>query len=242
MNRMFNCHKHFFRQCEDRQLIARSPATRLRQFQVDTPDKKVWSDLEIERVLSQAAEWASEAFYFLAMTAARAGEMARLTWNDVSLDGDSPHVTLRSRKGNGKWRIRHIPLVGALHEFIVQKRVRSLRAFQARPQDEVFRNASGKPVSSTHLSREMGRLTGKLGMSGLTLHGLRHTFLTRMVESDSSLEKVRQISGHSNLKTLQQYLHVDDANVREAMQLAVDRRVIRLQPVTSGNKDDTSTG
>ena len=74
----------------------------------------------------------------------------------------------------------------------------------------------------------MSRLVKKLGFKGLTLHGLRHTFLTRMAAKDISLEKVRRVAGHASLITTQQYLHVSNEDLRRAVEKTNDDRVIRL--------------
>jgi site-specific recombinase XerD len=70
----------------------------------------------------------------------------------------------------------------------------------------------------------MRRLTKKLGLKGLTLHGLRHTFITSLAAQNHSLEKIRLLVGHSNLKTTEKYLHLQDTHLKETMETFLQTR------------------
>ena len=47
----------------------------------------------------------------------------------------------------------------------------------------------------------------KAGLKGLTIHALRHTAASRMVEAGVDLMSVSQLLGHSDLKITMRYLH-----------------------------------
>jgi site-specific recombinase XerD len=58
---------------------------------------------------------------------------------------------------------------------------------------------------------------------------MRHTLLTELVQSNVSLEKVRQIAGNSKLKTTEQYLHIKLDDTRSVLELSEERRkILRL--------------
>lgn len=227
VNRQFNIFKNFLSKCEDWHFLRENPSRRLKNLRYKAPVKKIWSDDQIQQVLSLAQPWAREIFIHLALTGARRGEMARLQWKDVSFE--KKMLRLVSQKGSGDERVRHIPLNQEFLDTYRRLKQEARRQFRARPEDHVFVNASGLPVSPTHITREMARLTKRLGLEkGLNLHGLRHTFCTLMATNNQSLEKIRQLAGHSSLRTTEQYLHIQDHELRQAMDQAMKTRSLKL--------------
>jgi integrase len=63
------------------------------------------------------------------------------------------------------------------------------------------------------------------------IYDLRHTFATRMIESGADVMTVARILGHSNLRTIQRYVHLSDSHVKEAMdrfEAAQTRKKLRV--------------
>ena len=48
-------------------------------------------------------------------------------------------------------------------------------------------------------------------------YSLRHTFATRFYTETKDIFALQKVLGHTDLKTLQRYVHVDEEHVREAM-------------------------
>lgn len=46
-------------------------------------------------------------------------------------------------------------------------------------------------------------------------HKWRHTFATRFVKRNGNMEVLRQIMGHTSLKTTQKYLHINKETLHE---------------------------
>lgn len=216
VNRHFNCYKHFFRKCRAWNYIRESPARDLRSLPEDSKTKKVWRDSEVIRVLEISSEWAREAFLFVALTGSRASEVVRLKYSDISFEDRV--VTLTTFKGSGAKRTRTIPMSQALEDHLQKVKERARKEFRCAEKAQVFVNASGQPVTSTHLSREIRRLVHKCGFKDLNLHGLRHTFITKAALTGSNLEVIRKLVGHSNIRTTQGYLHLNTESLRETME------------------------
>lgn len=227
INRYFNTYKNFFSKCEDWGFINKSPAHKLKSLRERRSQKRLWKDEEIEEILANAQPWAKEAFYVLALTGVRRGELASLTWKMVNFDFRT--IEVHSTKGTGDDRVRYIPMTDELHSFLQAKWDEAKRSFRSQGSSPVFLNASGRQVTPTHLSRELSRLCKKLGFVGLNLHGLRHTWVTRMVSSKVGLATTMKLAGHTNLKTTQGYLHISDDQLHTAMIEGSKARVIRLK-------------
>ena len=76
-------------------------------------------------------------------------------------------------------------------------------------RDYLYLGMKGGVISSTALEHAFVRLIQKAGIDKhITLHGLRHTFATRWVESGLDIRSLAEILGHSDIKmTLNTYTH-----------------------------------
>lgn len=227
INRYFNTYKNFFSKCEDWKFITSSPALKLKSLKEKRSEKRIWKDKEIEEVLSNAQQWAKDAIYVLALTGMRRGEVAKLTWGNLNFEYQT--IEVFSIKGTGEDRMRRIPMTEELLTFFKSKRDLAARSFSAQSSSPIFLNASGRQVTPTHLSRELSRLCKKLGFEGLNLHGLRHTWITKMVNNNVGLVPTMKLAGHANLKTTQGYLHVSEKAIHQAMMDGAKVRSIRMK-------------
>jgi integrase len=66
----------------------------------------------------------------------------------------------------------------------------------------------------------------------LTLHGLRHTFITRAIDEGAPITGVRDAVGHRSLATTNQYAHATEEGKRRAVE-AQERKVVSFEHKTS---------
>ncbi len=79
----------------------------------------------------------------------------------------------------------------------------------------VFPTRSGNP--QTHLLRRLKEIAAAAEVNGATLHKLRHTYATRLLESGCDIVTVQRLMGHSDLDTTRQYLDPDEKLKRNAV-------------------------
>src|ERR1039457_6095734 len=53
----------------------------------------------------------------------------------------------------------------------------------------------------------------RAGLLGFTIHTLRHTHATRLVQNGVSLYEVKEVLGHTDIKTTMRYAHLDRREV-----------------------------
>ena len=68
-------------------------------------------------------------------------------------------------------------------------------------------------------SRYLARVFARRGMVGYTCYSTRRGSLTHLARSGVGLRTIQQLSGHSRLDSLQHYLEVSEAELRETISL-----------------------
>ena len=83
--------------------------------------------------------------------------------------------------------------------------------------DHVFVKSDGNRVRSVREGYNAALKRAGLSGQRITLHTLRHSFATRLVESGADLFTVKELLGHSTIITTQRYAHPGRDSKREAI-------------------------
>lgn len=224
VNRHFNVIRHFFRKCEDWDYIKEKPTRKLVNLKSQSNPKRLWTREEVKEFFSLACGWVQDIVFFIYETGVRRGEAVGLTWQDVDFDKNA--IRIKSIKG-GVSRERLIPMTASMRNWFLQKK--NTQPLLAKPANRVFLDDDGFELQSTRVSTQVHRIVKRMGCEGLGMHGMRHTILTELVQSDVSLEKVRQLAGHSTLKTTEKYLHLKLDDTRSMLETLNEKRDV-LRP------------
>jgi len=138
--------------------------------------------------------WLLHAVRLGVSTGMRRGSLVRLTFDD--LGPDHIHVPAASAKRDGYT----IPLFEDAQAVL-----------DDLPHDEglVLRRHNGSPVPETMLSKQFARFRGDTGFSDeVTLHTLRHTFASWLVQAGVPLYKVSRWLGHHSITVTERYAHL----------------------------------
>lgn len=135
----------------------------------------------------------------------RLGEVLHLQVSDI----DSPRMLVHVRQGKGR-KDRLVPLSPQLLE--------ELRNYWRcyRPQRWLFPNAAKQePLCAGTVQRWMKRMVVQARLhKPATMHTLRHSFATHLLEAGVDVLTVQKILGHSNLSTTTRYLHLRNDRLR----------------------------
>ena len=130
----------------------------------------------------------------------RKGELLQLRVTD--LDFNRKTIFVKNGKG-GKDR----------YTFLSNAAEKYLRRYlqQYSPKYYLFEGQTGGIYSETSVQRVFEKARYKSQISRhITLHGLRHSFATHLVEKGVSLHVVQDLLGHGSIKTTEIYLHISN--------------------------------
>ncbi len=119
------------------------------------------------------------------------------------------------RSGKGKKR-RVVPFTAAVAEdfndYYHQERTLALRKSRHPREEKAFMlNRHGQRMSGLSMWRRFRQMTLRAGIENpgrITLHSLRHTIATHLLERGLSIEQVRDFLGHATIESTQVYTRV----------------------------------
>jgi integrase len=174
-----------FRRAVEQRIIAASP---MRGVSVPKPPRSREPHYYRPEQLDMLAKRPRGALWrFMAATGLRRGEMVKARRSDVRDGLLMVESTAEGRTKSGKWRA--VPL--------------NRRAKDALASLGEDRLVEAHPDTLGDWFRADLRA---LGLGG-SLHSLRHTFCTGLVQSGVSLHEVKRLAGHSSIAVTEQYAH-----------------------------------
>ena len=136
----------------------------------------------------------------------RRSEVIMLEPGDI--DYDRMLLTVRQSKG---FKDRVVPLSVRLAEQIkdyLSRRKPVMFIFEGQRQ--------GNPYSATSVEKIFRMACQKAGIKkDITLHGLRHSYATHLLEAGTDLRYIQELLGHKSSKTTEIYTHVTEKSIQK---------------------------
>ncbi len=144
-------------------------------------------------------------------TGSRASEVVGLKRMDLHLEAGFCKCFGKGSKQ------RIVPLgriaINSLHDYIDKLRPRLVQSSPEAPW--VFVSRGGKQLTREMLWVLVKKYVKRAGLhSKVSPHTLRHSFATHLLAGGADLRTVQELLGHSNIRTTQQYTHVDRDRLR----------------------------
>lgn len=180
--------------------IDRNPAAGLGRIHKTTRRDIIWSDAQIASFLAKAPRHLARALLLALWTGQRQSDLLALRWDCY----DGKYLRLQQRKaprGSAGRRVK-ILVSGELRQILVE--IRSEQAARANHPDPRKRMPQPATVLTTMRGRPWGhgfkaawrKAVSKAGISGVTFHDLRGTFITLSHRAGASMADIAEASGH----------------------------------------------
>lgn len=169
----------------------------------------------LEKDYSSLAKRNEVMIKLLATTGMRRSELVSLTWEQINFSNQTIRV-----HGKGK-KERLLPLHPALIP-LLEKYKETLKKFQTYPTEPVFLNKDGNSLNPRGLHLIFKKTLEKAGLppSRFSLHHLRHTFATLMLQENKEnieLRTLQELLGHESITATEVYTHVEFEQKKKAI-------------------------
>lgn len=144
----------------------------------------------------------------IAFTGMRRQEALALDWDDI----DFGNSVVKIRKGKGK-KERIVPLPESLSSDLwAYLQTRLPLSTQA-----VFISNAGNRLTPSPAQNRFNKYIKKAGLSGkgYTIHKLRHSYASLLVQNNADLLSVQKLLGHSDLNSTKVYTHINTEHLKK---------------------------
>ena len=128
----------------------------------------------------------------------RIGEAINLKIKDI----DSQRMQIRVEQGKGKkdrYTLLGIKTLEILRKYVAEY----------KPKEWLFEGVKGENYSQKGIQAILKKSVEKVGIKKhITVHTLRHSFATHLLEAGTDLRYIQSLLGHSNSKTTEIYTHI----------------------------------
>ena len=165
---------------------------------------KVYSRDEVSRIIKSIVNIKHKTMIFLIYSAGlRISELLRLRSEDILIDRKMVYIC----KSKGR-KDRYTTLgVAALKLITEYKKL-------YKPKNYLFEGQFGGQYSSTSLRSVLKAAKKKANVSTYgSIHTLRHSFATHLLENGTDLRYIQELLGHTSSKTTEIYTHVSTINI-----------------------------
>ncbi len=197
------------------------PKYRLRYLSIDE-EKRLLVELDPKRTASGLTSYEERPEHLRAQmqdnydlvvllldTGARYAEIAGLEWKSINLEERAINL----------WRPKVqnesiLYMTDRVHDVLTRRKATSCSKY-------VFTNKKGqrRGYSTTSIRKAFRRA----GLHDCTIHTLRHTHASRLIQNGINIYEVKEILGHTDIKTTMRYAHLERRNVTSRARDVINR-------------------
>jgi len=216
--------KSFFNYLHRTEAINKNPAAQLKSPRVNQKLPKFLNEIELEKLLS-APDRTNKTRHIkfrvrdkliltlFTYTGIRKSELLNLNWQDVNLG--QKNIIIRNSKNKID---RTVPL----HDKVIKLLDRYLTLRLPLNNNALFlgerKNKRLAENSLDNLFKYYLKISG-LSDKGYSIHSLRHTFATRLLNKNVNLYKIKTLLGHKSIESTEIYLHVTNKGLEDSINL-----------------------
>ncbi|WP_026830796.1 tyrosine-type recombinase/integrase [Exiguobacterium antarcticum] len=210
---------------ENRYILDKEARIQMRREQVER-EKTLWTVEHIQRFEAIHKDDPTAKMYIIvAHTGMRSNEIRSLGWEHVDFKNGLIHIERQAAQsmtaGRKNWttlksgRGRVIPMSQHLRKMLERWRFEQ-RAWlhehgAENVQDLVVTREDGCYIYDCRVMRPFHEKAAQAGLPSITLHTLRHTYATLLIQQGLPLTGIQNLLGHGSLTTtVKYYLHVTD--------------------------------
>lgn len=199
--------------------INSNPMKDVKEFKTPEREHLSFSNDELTMILDNIKEgYLLNIVKFALYSGCRINEILNIQVKDLNFTegiitiGNKEDFTTKSRK------IRYIPISDKMSELLKDILKQKDNIFTLHEPETYLFNNNKIRFNKNHISKLFKK---KLRLCGLPekyhFHCLRHTFITNMVKAGLNINYIKQIAGHSDIKTTEKYVHICNNDLKSAL-------------------------
>lgn len=203
--------KRVFSWALDKELITRNPCSGGGRLWKGTRADIIWQDEQIDAATKSFNDNLLQALMLALWTGQRQGDILNLTWSAY----DGQHIRLKQSKTGKRVTIR------------VYSALKAMLDSMERQSIAILTNTQGSPWTSDGFKTSWGRAIKRAGITGVTFHDLRGTFITKARRSGATVEEIAAASGHSIkdvTRVLEAHYLAHDEQTNDAVILKMEKK------------------
>lgn len=196
INRHFNTLKNFFNVLVEHEYLFKSPAEHFKHKKIVKPKIHLWTDDDYARARLGLCLEDALVLDFIRETGCRSSEITGLKWTDIDFDNE----VLTFQSGKHANLRRDFPLTKGIGRILHQIKMSGLF---------VFTRQGTKYTTDSIYKRIKKSIKANCKQKNLDVKGLRHSFATNLVKANKQPQVIKELMGHADFRTTQNYLHID---------------------------------
>ncbi len=162
------------------------------------------TETDTELLLKHAEGMWRDMILIAVRTGLRFGELIALQWQDINLKESILTVNrsiVRGIEGSPKNnKSRTVPLTQSVMQMLL---------YRKHNGSFVFQDSGGAPLKYKICRRKLHEICELAGLRKITWHKLRHSFASHLAARRNSIVAIKELLGHSDIKTTMRYAHVN---------------------------------
>lgn len=178
--------------------------------EIKTPKGRVlfYSPEEVKKLLDNCPENWRLVVLLGCRAGLRRGEIVNLTWQDIDLNKKIITIQPKENWHPKDYECRDIPIDNLLYKALAKADKSSAKVLQTKYNKDFTLEG----ISQYFITKVLK----KVGLRG-SLHTLRHTFASHLVQNGVDLYTVSKLLGHSSIKTTEIYSHLSPNTFQKAI-------------------------
>ena len=159
---------------------------------------------------------------FALLTGCRLNEILNLQWNDVNFSNETITIKNKATFKTKSGKIRIIPMTENIKELLLSIKTNyrnsNIIEFISTSDNYIFKKDNDIKFTPDFVTHKFKNYCRKAGLpEHLHFHGLRHTYITDLVKKGLNINFIKELAGHSDIKTTLIYTHLTIEDLKQAI-------------------------
>lgn len=213
INKELECLKASFNYGIKWKLFSNNPCIGVKMFATPEKEKLAFTQNEQELILNSIKDDKFSLLVLFALhTGCRLKEIINIQWGDIDFKNKTIMIRNKPDFKTKTGKMRCIPITNRLYVELLKHSNNHENA------EYIFANKYNRKYEYGFISKLFKRQIRSISLpEKYHFHCLRHTFITNLIKKGVSIYLVKELAGHSDIKTTIGYTHIVTDDLREAV-------------------------